>query len=90
MIPERLLVVDTYMTVQAQEDKGKKGPVVESWAGWREAPHFLKESKLCCREITRLGADLNVGLISVKFYLQDLRQTLLLCGLRNIRNGESF
>lgn len=40
---------------------------------------FLKENKLCCRGITRLGTDLNVGLISVKFYLQDLRQTLL-CG----------
>lgn len=55
------------MKVQAREDKGKEGPVLERWAGWREAPRFLKmESKLCCREITRLGADLNVGLISVK------------------------
>ena len=39
--------------------------------GWveRGSPFLKKESKLCCRAITRLGADLNVGLISVKFHL---------------------
>jgi len=52
----------------AGSGRQREGGACSGKVGWveRGSPFLKVESKLCFREITRLGADLNVGLISVK------------------------
>lgn len=77
------------MKVQAQED-WERG-ACSGKGGWLERGSPIQgESKLCCREIPRLGADLTVGLMPVKFYLRDLKPfSSVGLGIRHIRNEDT-